>query len=320
MTIWDRGRYETEKWSDREVKIVLHGERAEGRFVLFHTGGKNWMIHRMDAPARRPTAPATAGSRCRTWSARCSRCSASSPRPAEDDAWAYEMKWDGVRAVAYVDGGRVRLMSRNDLDVTVSYPELRGLGPALGITQVVLDGEIVALDEHGRPSFGRLQQRMHVSSADQARRLARAVPVVYLVFDVLHLDGVSTLSLPYTERRELLEGLGLRGPALAGAAVVRRRRGGRPGGQPRARARGRGGQAADLALPRPAAGRRTGARSRTCAPRRSSSAAGVRARAGARARSARCCWASRRRTERPALRRPVGTGFTDQMLDDLSAG
>ena len=212
MTIWDRGRYETEKWSDREVRVVLHGARAEGRFVLFRTDGKNWMIHRMDAPAPRADVP-SAGKEwqplpdlIRPMLAVLSEL----PPVEEDDAWGYEMKWDGARAVAYVAGGRVRLVSRNDLDVTVSYPELRGLGPALGTTQVVLDGEIVALDSQGRSSFARLQQRMHITSADQARRLAQSVPVTYVAFDVLHLDGASTLALPYTRRRELLDGLGLR--------------------------------------------------------------------------------------------------------------
>jgi len=121
------------------------------------------------------------------------------------------MKWDGVRAVAYVDGGRVRLMSRNDLDVTRSYPEIAGLGEQLGSVQAVLDGELVTFDERGAPDFGRLQQRMHVADVAVARRLAKSVPVVYLVFDVLHLDGRPTVDLPYDERRALLDGLGLAG-------------------------------------------------------------------------------------------------------------
>ena len=120
VTIWDHGTYETEKWTDREVKVVLHGERTEGRFVLFQTGGKNWMIHRMDAPSREDWQPipddlrpmlATLGS-----------------LPNDDEHWAYEMKWDGVRALVRVEGGRITIKSRNDIDVTVSYPELRALG------------------------------------------------------------------------------------------------------------------------------------------------------------------------------------------------
>jgi bifunctional non-homologous end joining protein LigD len=136
--------------------------------------------------------------------------------PAEEDAdWAYEMKWDGVRTVAYVDGGRLRLLSRNDRDVTQTYPEVRGLAEQLGSVPAVLDGEVVALDAAGRPDFGLLQRRMGVTKPAQVRRLVDEVPVVYLVFDVLYLGGRSTTGLPYTDRRSLLEGLGLEGAAWA---------------------------------------------------------------------------------------------------------
>jgi bifunctional non-homologous end joining protein LigD len=135
------------------------------------------------------------------------------PPATVDDQWAYEMKWDGVRALVRVAGGRVALTSRNDIDMSVAYPELRALGEQVGDTQVLLDGEIVSFDAHGRPSFGRLQKRMHVSSAVAARRLAQSEPAVLLIFDALHLDGRSLFRLPYTERRDLLEGLRLSGPA-----------------------------------------------------------------------------------------------------------
>ncbi|HEX2805984.1 MAG TPA: non-homologous end-joining DNA ligase, partial [Kineosporiaceae bacterium] len=118
---------------------------------------------------------------------------------------------DGVRAVAYVDDGPLRLMTRNDREVAVSYPELHGLPGAVAPRRVVLDGEIAAFDQQGRTSFGRLQERMHVRDPGSARRLAQMVPVTYLVFDVLHLDGESTLDRPYVERRGLLAGLGLAG-------------------------------------------------------------------------------------------------------------
>ena len=116
-----------------------------------------------------------------------------------------------MRALVRVAGGRITIKSRNDIDVTVSYPELRALGEQLGTTQVLLDGEIVSFDDEGRPSFRRLQQRMHVASAASARRLADSDPAVYLIFDLLHLDGRSLLGLPYTQRRELLDGLELAG-------------------------------------------------------------------------------------------------------------
>jgi bifunctional non-homologous end joining protein LigD len=135
------------------------------------------------------------------------------PAPDEDAQWGYELKWDGVRAVAYLDGGPLRLMSRNDRDVARSYPELAGLPAAVAPTRCVLDGEIVAFDHEGRTSFGRLQERMHVQDPAAARRLAERVPVVYLVFDVLHVDSESTVSLPYRDRRRRLDDLAVDGPA-----------------------------------------------------------------------------------------------------------
>jgi bifunctional non-homologous end joining protein LigD len=112
-----------------------------------------------------------------------------------------------------VEGGRVVLISRNGNEMSTSYPEIRGLGEQLGTTQALLDGEIVAFDTKGRPDFGLLQQRMHVGSVAAARRLAARTPVVFLAFDVLHLDGRATMELPYARRRELLDGLHLDGPA-----------------------------------------------------------------------------------------------------------
>ena len=132
--------------------------------------------------------------------------------PADDERWAYEMKWDGVRAVVHVDGGRATAWSRNDIDITVTYPELQAMAESLGSTEAVLDGELVALDRSGRPSFELLQPRMHVTGQARIRRLAVSTPVTYLVFDVLHLDGRSTLSMPYAQRRALLDGMGLSGP------------------------------------------------------------------------------------------------------------
>ena len=204
VTIWDRGTYETEEWVDGKVKVVLHGGRVEGRYVLFRTGGKHWMMHRMSPP---PEGHAPLPARVAPMMA-----TLADALPTDDAGWAYEMKWDGVRAVVHVDGGRATAWSRNDIDITDSYPELRAMAESMGSTQAVLDGELVALDAAGRPSFERLQQRMHVSNAGQLRRLVRSVPVSYFVFDLLHLDGRSLLSQPYRERRDALESLGLAGP------------------------------------------------------------------------------------------------------------
>jgi bifunctional non-homologous end joining protein LigD len=135
------------------------------------------------------------------------------PPAGQDDRWAYEMKWDGMRAIVRVDGGAVSIFSRNELDATVSYPELLPLGAAFGTEPAILDGEIVVFDTAGRPSFRLLQDRMHVSSATQAASLSRSRPVVLLAFDLLYHAGESLLALPYTERRSRLEGLQLSGPA-----------------------------------------------------------------------------------------------------------
>ncbi|HEY7438386.1 MAG TPA: non-homologous end-joining DNA ligase [Acidimicrobiia bacterium] len=133
---------------------------------------------------------------------------------ADSAAWAYEMKWDGIRAIVTWDArDRIQIESRNGNDVSVSFPELASLGDALGQRGAVLDGEIVALDEHARPSFQLLQSRMHVFDPGVAARRAAETPVVLIVFDVLWLNGELTIELPYDDRRGLLGGLGLSGPA-----------------------------------------------------------------------------------------------------------
>jgi bifunctional non-homologous end joining protein LigD len=125
--------------------------------------------------------------------------------PAGPGGWAFEVKWDGMRALAFVDGDVLRVQSVNERDVTVSWPELEGLPAALPATSALLDGELVATDEDGRPSFGRLQQRMHVTNRAEALRRAAEVPVTYVVFDLLHLDGHDLTGLPLADRRRLLE-------------------------------------------------------------------------------------------------------------------
>ncbi|MGH9064765.1 MAG: non-homologous end-joining DNA ligase [Acidimicrobiales bacterium] len=134
---------------------------------------------------------------------------ASDELPADEDRWGLEVKWDGARAIAFVTAGRVRLESRNQRDVTAQFPELAG---ALGGRDALLDGEVVAFDPEGRPSFHLLARRLHVAAGSAAAR-ARLAPVTYVAFDLLHLDGRSLLDLPYTDRRARLEGLDLGGPA-----------------------------------------------------------------------------------------------------------
>jgi bifunctional non-homologous end joining protein LigD len=205
MHVWDSGTYETHKWSEREVMVTLYGERVDGRYVLFRTRGNQWMIHRMDPPQDPDRANAPENLR--------PMAAVLAKQPPSGSGWAWELKWDGIRALGYVDGGRLRLFSRRGNEVTHRYPELRKLGETLGSLDVVLDGEIVAFDESGRPSFERLQSRMHVESESAIRRLTQQVPVVYVLFDLLWADGHSLLELPYEERRTRLTELQLTGPS-----------------------------------------------------------------------------------------------------------
>jgi bifunctional non-homologous end joining protein LigD len=123
------------------------------------------------------------------------------------DGWAYEIKWDGMRVVTDVSPAGVRAWSGNGRDASASFPELDALAPALAPLDALLDGEVVALDARGRPSFGRLQGRMHVSSRSEAVRRAAEIPVAYIVFDLLRLGGHDVTKLPWLERRRLLEQL-----------------------------------------------------------------------------------------------------------------
>jgi bifunctional non-homologous end joining protein LigD len=148
--------------------------------------------------------------------------------PADQGGWAFEPKWDGYRALGHVVGGGLVLRSRNGVDMAGWFPELAGLAGALGDHAGVLDGEVVAFDGDGRPSFGALQGRM----ANRAGR-RRGPGVTYLVFDLLWLDGRLLTGLPYTERRRLLEELGGRRAGVADGGVVRRGRNRPAGGHPR---------------------------------------------------------------------------------------
>lgn len=127
---------------------------------------------------------------------------ASGPDPAQ--RWSMEMKWDGIRAIAVVEDGAVRLTSRNDNDLTATYPELDALAAAVGPGRTVLDGEIVAPDERGRPSFSRLQQRMGLTRPEDVAAARRRQSVRLLLFDVLQAEGRSLVDAPYEERRAVL--------------------------------------------------------------------------------------------------------------------
>ncbi len=207
MSIWDHGTYETLKWEPRKIEVALHGERIDARYALFAISReeqpKDWMIHRMDPPADPGAAPMP--EHVAPMLARLATL------PSDDAPWAYEVKWDGVRALAYSEPGRLRFDARNGGEITERYPELARLGRALGSHRAVLDGEIVSFDASGRPSFAALQSRIHVGSAAAARRLSGAAPVTYVIFDLLWLDGHSLIDRAYGERRATLAGLKLDG-------------------------------------------------------------------------------------------------------------
>jgi bifunctional non-homologous end joining protein LigD len=206
MRIWDRGTYDVLKWEPRKVEVAFHGERLQGRYALFPLdkgeSPKDWMIHRMDPPAD-PAAGAPIPEKVVPMMAQLGKL------PRDDSGWAFEIKWDGVRAICQSEPGRMRLHSRNLLDITPRYPELGRLNRALSHHRAVLDGEVVALDAEGKPSFGALQRRMHVAAESTVRRLARELPVTYVIFDLLWLDGHSLMELPYEERRARLAELDL---------------------------------------------------------------------------------------------------------------
>jgi DNA ligase D-like protein (predicted 3'-phosphoesterase) len=178
VTIWDRGTYETEKWSEREVKVVIHGSRVSGRYVLFRTRGKDWMIHRMDPPADPDAEPLPE-------SLRPMRPVARTRLPRDQDAWGFEFAWGGRRLLAYVEGGRTRFTDGRGRAVDGPGGLGSRLGGQLGARPAVLDGELAVLD--GRET--------------------------YMIFDVPHLDGRPLLDVPYRERRARLEELDLSGPA-----------------------------------------------------------------------------------------------------------
>ena len=132
--------------------------------------------------------------------------------PADESSYGFEVKWDGVRALVYAAGGKVRVQSRTGRDISPQFPEALSVTEAIGRRQAVLDGELVAFDEAGRPSFQVLQGRIHLASEALVAERMRAIPVTLVLFDLLHLSGRSTRELPYEDRRSLLEGLGLEGP------------------------------------------------------------------------------------------------------------
>jgi bifunctional non-homologous end joining protein LigD len=232
VTIWDRGTYELEKWrDDKEVIATLHGEKhGSNRYALIRTGGRGgddntWLIHLMKPVGEQPVRHAKADSRRRVIGGRRPVRRGDDGPPAamlaspgtdgelgDAAAWAFEMKWDGIRAIAVIRDGVVSLTSRNGVDLTPTYPELAELAEAVG-DDAIVDGEIVALGPRGRPDFGRLQERMNLRKPAEVARAQAQTPVFFYAFDLLELGGDSLLAQPYATRRAALErALTPRGP------------------------------------------------------------------------------------------------------------
>lgn len=186
VTVWDSGTYEAEKFTDREVIVDLHGRRISGRYALIQTDGDQWLAHRM----KEQTGSVSKGHRPDFAPMLATLGSVDALTTAQ---YAFEGKYDGYRMLLEVDHGRLRLLSRNGRDVTAEYPQLQPLADMLADHQVVLDGEAVALDEHGVPKFEEMQNR------------ARASRIQFWAFDILELDGRSLLRAKYRDRRKLLE-------------------------------------------------------------------------------------------------------------------
>ena len=184
VIIWDSGTYEAEKFREDEVIVNLHGNRISGRYALIQTNGNQWLAHRMkdqnafDFDGLAPMF-ATHGS----------------VAGLKKGQWAFEGKWDGYRLLVDAEHGQLRLRSRSGRDVTNEFPQLASLAADLAEHHVVLDGEIVALNEAGVPSFNEMQNRV------------RATRIEFWAFDLLYLGGRSLLRAKYTDRRKLLETL-----------------------------------------------------------------------------------------------------------------
>ncbi|BDZ54439.1 hypothetical protein GCM10025870_15120 [Agromyces marinus] len=297
MTVWDTGTYETEKWRADEVIVTLHG-RVGGplgrvRVALIRTQGEGeksqWLLHRMksqrpavdpdamadaaprpvaQAPSRTATRTGTDAARQPSAFPKPMLAAAGTPGLVAGDEWAIEWKWDGVRVIARVEDGAVRLVTRTGLDRSKTYPELAALAAAVR-ADAVLDGEVVALDEHGRPDFGLLQQRMNLERPREIAAAAASVPVGLRLFDVLEIAGVPTIGEPYDQRRERLERM-LRPGVDAPVEVSPRVDLGADAALERARADGLEGIVAKRRSSpyRPGSAATTGSRSRSRAPRR----------------------------------------------------
>ena len=213
--IWDSGTYELEKWRDDEVIVTLTGTKGElegtPKYALIKTD-KNWLIHLMQeqgtSKARRSRATSAPAKSTNILSKKFvppMLATLGTPGDLEEESdWAFEMKWDGIRAIAVFDGDKVGLFTRKGNDVTVAYPEVVEALTQLELDDTVLDGEIVALNDAGAPDFGLLQQRMGLTKPAEVSAAAERVGATYMVFDVLTVDGQGLRNDHYADRRAAL--------------------------------------------------------------------------------------------------------------------
>ena len=193
VEIWDNGTYDlVEEKRDGGLTVRLHGSRLQGTWTLVPAkldgDPKNWLLIR-----KRDEASAAAPAAGRTYRPMLATLAEALPHGEE---WAYEVKWDGYRALGYIRAGEPKLVSRNGNDLTARFPEIaKALAKAARSPECVVDGEVCALDEQGRPSFSAMQQGK------------RGTALVYEIFDVLELDGIPTVDLPFVDRRERLTAL-----------------------------------------------------------------------------------------------------------------
>ena len=196
VRIFDDGWYEPVEWTDTKVSFRLHGRRYPGHEFHFVKTRTDWLAFL----ASQQTAPPIASPpRLQPMLAE------GGGEPFDDPRWRFEPKLDGIRALATMDTGSTVLSTRRGRDVTYQYPDLHMIHELVDQVNAVLDGEIVAIDAEGKASFEVLQQRMNLQNEREIKRAAAQIPVSYVIFDLLWLDGRSTIELPLEERRELLE-------------------------------------------------------------------------------------------------------------------
>jgi DNA ligase D-like protein (predicted ligase) len=134
--------------------------------------------------------------------------------PFDSDDYVFEPKWDGLRALLFKQANRIALQNRNLRDVTASYPELQELASRIKARTAIVDGEAVILDENGLPDFGKMQNRFGINDSREARSLAKTLPVTYVAFDLLHINGKDLIAKPLAERKSRLKTIVQEGPHL----------------------------------------------------------------------------------------------------------